>query len=179
MIRITYQDKVLEIEKQAILSILAGICKNIYDSAWRAREDYKLGLINANGSREVHNLWSTDNSEQVLVDAMKDDELQKYFIDLKSLTSELERSDKKSINWLAAHFHIASLETPENRKKLNRKLSMARHKAVNRGDAVLEWTSQPAYLMLDMQFHEITTDIGEVVSKILERITFLEAKNEL
>ncbi len=173
-VRIHIQGKIIEIDKQVYFSTLQGISKNVPWLAHYVSEDYRYGNINANGSKHTKFLQEKDESYQALLAAIEDQRLRKYFDKLEGLEGKIVQQDAKMIKWLAAYYHISSLNSPEARKKFNRKLSIERRKAMESGTGLLAWTKEPEWLELEIEFLKIITSIQALVLKIVERMARLQ-----
>ena len=169
-IQIKIDNKTLEMDDQDFYSIINGMNKNIYDSAQRIYEDHRLGLLNSNGSQESKYLWSQDEVSASLLKAIKDKQVRHYFNELKKLARKLRKHDKKIVTWLAGYFGIRSLDTSQNRQKLNQELSRERGKAARNGTGLLSWVNEPEYQKLVQKSFEMANGIQDLVSKLDEQI---------
>lgn len=169
-IRFKIENKTLEMDKQPFYSIINGINKNVYGIAQSIYEDHMLGLLNANGSSQAPYLWSQDKEQMSLLRAIEDEQIRHQFTELKKLAGKLQKHDKKIVLWVASYFDIESLDTSQNRQKLNRKLSGERRKAAKDGTGLLSWVREPEYQKLVGESLKIVNEIQEIVSKIDEKI---------
>lgn len=169
-IYIKIQSKTLEMDRQAFYSIINGISKNVYAIAQSIYEDHRLGLLNSNGSNQTPYLWSQDKEQMSLLRAIEDKQIRDHFAKLKKLAGKLQRHDKKIVVWLTNHFGIESLDTAQDRQKLNRKLSIERRKAAKDGTGLLSWVREPEYQKLVGESLKIVNNIQEIVSKIDENM---------
>jgi hypothetical protein len=169
-IRIRIQNKTLEMDKQAFYSIVNGISKNVYSAAQSIYEDHRLGLLNANGSNQTPYLWSQDKEQSSLLRAIEDEQIRYHFAELKKFAGKLEKHDKQIVLWLAKHFGIKSLDSLQDRQKLNRRLSTERRKAAKDGTGLLSWVREPAYQKLIQETLKTVNDVKEIVSEIDENI---------
>ena len=173
-VQIHIQGKILEIDKQIYFSTLQGMSKLIPWLAHQVCEDHRYGSINANGSRQTKSLQSKDETYRALLDAIKDQRLRKSFDKLELLEEKIVYQDAKMIKWLAAYYHISSLNSLQERKNFNRKLSTERRKAIDSGTGLLAWTKEPEWLELEIEFLRIITSIQSIVLKIAERTARLQ-----
>ena len=178
MTEIQLQGKVFELDAPAYLSALSGISKATLQEARRACNDHRYGSINANGSRHMKSIRKKDEFHKALLEAIKDLQLRKYFDKLEALIERIEQQDKKMIEWLATYYHISSLSSSEARKRLNRKLSKERRKAIDNRSGLLGWVAEPEWLKLENEFLKIIASIEEVTSRINERLKSLGLRDE-
>lgn len=173
-VSIHIQGKILDLDKKIYLSSLHGISKGIHWISRLVCEDHRYGSINARGSKQTEFLQTKDEFHQALLDAIEDRQLRRYFEKLKVLAEKVVQHDAKMIEWLAAYFHIPSLDTPEARKNFNRKLSRERRKAFDNRSGLLGWVKESEWRKLEIEFLKTLADIQFVVTKIEERIGRLQ-----
>lgn len=174
-IQIRVLGKALEMDKQAFYSLVNGISKNVYGAAQSIYEDHRLGLLNSSGSNQTKYLWSKDKLQISLLRAIEDEQTRYHFTELRKLAEKLEKHDKKIVLWLAKYFGIESLDTSQNRQKLNRKLSSERRKAAKNGTGLLSWVNEPEYEKLVAETLKTVNRIKEIVSKIEQNIGTLSS----
>jgi len=75
-------------------------------------------------------------------------------------------------------YYLPSLNSSEERKKFNRKLSQERRMARDNRSGLLGWVHESEWRNLEMEYLKIVADIGEVSSKITERTKFLGLEDE-
>jgi hypothetical protein len=178
MPKIQLKGKVFELDILTYLSALSGISGATLQVARLACNDHRYGSINANGSQNAKLLRKKDELHKALLEAIEDLDLRKYFDKLEVLAEKIEQQDTKMINWLAAYYHVPSLNSPEGRKKFNRKLSLERRKAIENRSGLLAWVHESEWRNLEIEFLKVVTSIGEVTAKIDERLRFLGLENK-
>jgi hypothetical protein len=178
MPKIQLQGKVFELDTPTYLSALHGISKATLQEARRACNDHRYGSINANGSQHAKLLRKKDEFHKALLIAIEDPELEKYFNNLDVLAKKIQQQDRKMINWLAAYYHIPLLNSTEGRKKFNQKLTRERQKAIGNRSGLLGWVYESEWQNLEAEYLTVVASIGEVTSKINERLKLLGLEHE-
>jgi hypothetical protein len=178
MPKIQLQGKVFALATPTYLSALRDISNATLQEARRACNDHRYGSIDANGSRHAKLLRKKDEFHKVLLEAIEDPELEKYFNNLDVLAKKIQQQDRKMINWLAAHYHIPLLNSKEGRKKFNQELTRERRKAIENRSGLLGWVNESKWQNLEAEYVKVVDSIGEVTSKINERLKLLGLEHE-
>jgi hypothetical protein len=178
MPKIQLQGKVFELDTPTYLSALHGISKATLQEARRTYNDHIYGSINAHGSQHAKLLRKKDEFHKALLEAIEDLELEKYFNKLDMLAKEIQKQDRKMINWLAAYYHIPLLHSTEGRKKFNQELTRERQKAIENRSGLLGWINESEWQNLENEFLKILDSIGNVTSRINERLKALGLENQ-
>jgi len=161
--------KVFEVSEDDYLHMLDRMAKGYWGLAESYHNIHESGFADWKGTFQWTDVGQNELNTSI-ANQIDDDELFRSFNSLKEKLLEMEELDEHIVEWLGRFVGLSSVHDKQDKARLGRRLKKIIVSGPNNRPQGPVWAMQPEYQQLIVKSKEILAAIGNIQSRIEERI---------